>query len=242
MGQINDSNSQQLASAIICFEGRFQESRFTEHCARLAAASKQMYVRDLPRNPFAAASQFNRSAADSARCLPAMAGIFSMNWCVFAGFFRGQVARHCSAPSAQCVAPEAARKPGLQQCRSVAFRLALSTGTGHPECFVGCRASNSDQLASAWISSVLALEVQITGRTAEDASEHPHPYPGYECCQPIVGYTSHPRRIAQTRHRHWPDNRGQLGRDRGAANETGLIIGIDLKMADAAMLPELVAR
>ena len=133
-------------------------------------------------------------------------------------------------------------RPGLQQCRSVAFRLALSTGTGHPECFVGCRASNSDQLASAWISSVLALEVQITGRTAEDASEHPHPYPGYECCQPIVGYTSHPRRIAQTRHRHWPDNRGQLGRDRGAANETGLIIGIDPKMADTAMLPELVAR
>ena len=32
------------------------------------------------------------------------------------------------------------------------------------------------------------------------------------------------------------------GRDRGAANETGLIIGIDPKMADAAMLPELVAR
>lgn len=88
--------------------------------------------------------------------------------------------------------------------------MVLSSSTRHVECPVDRQAWDSDRLASAGFSVVLALKVQVEGRATQNAPGNPSPCPGDENCQPIVGRTPDPRGTAQTRYQRRSNNRHQI--------------------------------
>ena len=83
--------------------------------------------------------------------------------------------------------------PKLVVCRSTTFRLALPPVSVGVERCHDYPAGDDRPVASDGVSTVLALEVALSRRSAEDTRGDPAPDPGDEPGQPAVGCATHPR-------------------------------------------------
>jgi hypothetical protein len=80
----------------------------------------------------------------------------------------------------------------FEKSRSVAVRLAISTGPDNAGGIEGGRAGNRDPLAARWLSGLLALQIKSSCWPAEDALGDPSTHSEHEHRQPALGRTSHP--------------------------------------------------
>src|SRR5713226_6300148 len=102
-----------------------------------------------------------------------------------------------AATSIECAASARAFEAEADAGGPTALRLALSpvpVGVGR---YHHCPARNGHPVASDGLSTVLALEVALSWRSAEDTRGDPPPDPGDEPGEPAVGRTTHPWRTAE---------------------------------------------
>ena len=105
-----------------------------------------------------------------------------------------------SAPT-ECAPPQVPGPFGLLQHRPAGVCRHVRAGSQHSRRAEDRQTGNRAPLASCRIPGLLALEIATTGRAAEYSSRDSRPHSRDEHCQPALGRTSHPRRIAQARHR-----------------------------------------
>ena len=106
--------------------------------------------------------------------------------------------------------------------RSGDLRLALSVAPIRAERRHCRQARDGGAMAPRRLPLILALEVSHTRRSPTNPERAAPPHPRYEPCQCAVGRAAHSWRVAQTRHRGRPVDRGQVHGARTAAAEPEL--------------------
>jgi hypothetical protein len=105
------------------------------------------------------------------------------------------------AASVECAAPTGVCEAEAEDGGPTALRLALSAVSVAEERHHDHSARDCHAMASIGFPAVLALEVPLSGRSAESARGTPAADPGDEPGQPTLGCPAHPWRIAEARDR-----------------------------------------
>ena len=110
-------------------------------------------------------------------------------------------------PPTECAPPQVSGPIGLLQHRPAGVCRHIRAGSQHCGRAEDRQTRDRAPLASRRVASLLALESSIAGRATEFSAEIRDLICKMSIANPLWGAPSHPRRIAQARHRCWADHR-----------------------------------